>query len=166
MISTSPTAITSFADGASLSAFNVLDETDYNQWYTGTNGKNTILVSNFVYHIKTLPTVTTAKVTLPTTVWDIAKTGDKLCYASTLTTKNVINLLLSFKLIFVKVYHYGLFGFSFYSFGFSISFLIAPILKSMISTLKITYGLAFPGTLFSISHMKNISRDYLELLYY
>lgn len=118
MIATSPAAISSFVDGASLSAFNVLDETDYNQWYTASTGKTTILVSNFVYNIKTLPAALGGTVGLPT-VWDIESTGDKLCYASTLTTQNVNHLLLSFKLIFVRVYPYGSFGFSSYSFGFS-----------------------------------------------
>lgn len=119
MIATSPAAISSFVDGASLSAFNVLDETDYNQWYTASTGKTTILVSNFVYNIKALPAALGAStVTLPT-VWNIASTGDKLCYASTLTTQNVNHLLLSFKLIFVRVYPYGSFGFLSYSFGFS-----------------------------------------------
>lgn len=59
LIATSPAAITSFAYGNSLSAFNVLDQTDYNQWYSSTVGKTTILVSNFVYNIKTAPAPTT-----------------------------------------------------------------------------------------------------------
>ena len=119
LIATSPAAISSFVDGSSLSAFNVLDETDYNLWYTASTGKTTILVSNFVYNIKALPAALGGgTVTLPS-VWDIASTGDKLCYASTLTTQNVNHLLLSFKLIFVRAYPYGSFGFSSYSFGFS-----------------------------------------------
>jgi hypothetical protein len=132
LIATSPAAISSFVDGASLSAFNVLDETDYNQWYTASSGKTTILVSNFVYNIKALPTESTSKITLPS-AWDISSTGDKLCYASTLTTQNVNHILLSFKLIFVRAYPYGSFGFSSYSIGFFTLFLIAPTLRFTIS---------------------------------
>ena len=87
-----------FAVGATgaLSAFNVLDWTDYNQWYTavGSNG-NTILVSNFIYRVITASTATATatKSTLTTSVlaetWNTATSGDKLCYASTLTTGNV-----------------------------------------------------------------------------
>lgn len=88
LIATSPAAISSFVGGSSLSAFNVLDETDYNLWYTASTGKTTILVSNFVYNIKALPAALgSGTVTLPS-VWNIASTGDKLCYASTLTTQN------------------------------------------------------------------------------
>ena len=166
MIAASPSAISSFTTGGSLSAFNVLGETDYNQWYTGAVGKKTILVSNFVYHITALPAESADSFSLTSDSWDIGNTGDKLCYASTLTTKNVKFILFSFKLIFVKACPYGLYGFSSYSFGFSILFPIAPTLKSTISILKITDGLVYLGIPFSILLTKNILLDYRELLSY
>lgn len=47
-------AVGSFVIGATptpLTSFNMLDQTDYNLWYTAVSGFDTILVSNFIYKI-------------------------------------------------------------------------------------------------------------------
>lgn len=88
-------SFSSFAIPASLSALNFLDQTIYNQWYTVVVGTTTVLVSNFIYKVSSIATAEAAASTLAGTVagidWNaaIAGTGDKLCYASTITTGNV-----------------------------------------------------------------------------
>lgn len=88
-------SFSSFALPASLSTLNFLDQTLYNQWYTVAVGSNTVLVSNFVYKLSSISTAQAAASALASTVagidWNaaIAGTGDKLCYASIITTGNV-----------------------------------------------------------------------------
>jgi hypothetical protein len=87
-------SFTSFALPASLSALNFLDQTIYNQWYTVVVGSNTVLVSNFIYKVAALPSQTTqgaASSAMTAIGWAnaISASGDKLCYASTITTGNV-----------------------------------------------------------------------------
>ena len=71
--------------------FNIFNKNNYNQWYTAVTGTNTVLVSNFVYRIKSVLSTTTGTFVsdMVGVSWPIGSTGDKLCYASTLTTGNV-----------------------------------------------------------------------------
>jgi hypothetical protein len=74
-----------------LTPFNLLDLTDYNLWYSAIEGKTTILVSNFIFQVaKTTPSATP---TLVTEIKDKAINNyARLCFASTLSTKNVIKI--------------------------------------------------------------------------
>jgi hypothetical protein len=57
---TSPLApsnsLKSFTGTGALSPFNFIDMTDYNQFYTLTAGKNTLLASKFYYRVSNAPT--------------------------------------------------------------------------------------------------------------
>ena len=86
-------SFSSFAVGSALSTLNFLDQTIYNQWYTAVSGSNTVLISNFIYTVTSTSTAGTTESAITTTMvgmnWDVTGTGDKLCYASTITTGNV-----------------------------------------------------------------------------
>ena len=80
-----------------LNIFNFFDMTDYNQWYSITNGTQTVLINRFIYYIPTTPGTltltsgTSANANLNNvgfTSADAAITGQKLCYGSS-TTGNV-----------------------------------------------------------------------------
>ena len=77
-----------------FNAFNLLDLTDFNIFYTATVGFNTILVSNFVFIVNSVASADSATTTfsgLTTNNWDldVPSTGDKLCHAATFSTENV-----------------------------------------------------------------------------
>jgi len=95
-------SLANFNDGSSLSAFNFFDLTDYNQWYTTVfMNQNTLLVSKFIYRVSTMPTPTSSSTSgtagynlnqLIPPAFQSATYGNKLCYASTETTQNVLHL--------------------------------------------------------------------------
>jgi hypothetical protein len=81
---------------SSLTAFNILQRTELNQFYTSVVGKNTLLVSNFIFKVAStstaLPSQGTASISMAAIgTWDAqgAIVGNKLCYAST-SNGNVI----------------------------------------------------------------------------
>jgi hypothetical protein len=84
--------------GAALSAFNFIDGTNYNQFYSvaySAGARSTLLVSSFYYGVSSsLASQTTTMGSLWTSLtnidWSTAAmaTGTKLCYAATFTTGN------------------------------------------------------------------------------
>jgi hypothetical protein len=88
-------SLSTFTYPTPLSAFNFLDQNIYNLWYTAVSGSTTILVSSYIYRIGTAPAATTSTaqiLTVSAIDWAtvISSTGDKLCYASTITVGNVL----------------------------------------------------------------------------
>ena len=81
--------------GGALSAFNLLDQTHFNIFYTSSVDLSTILVSNFVFLVDAHPTTPNSATTvfggLTTLDWNanIPTYGDKLCHAAQITTGNV-----------------------------------------------------------------------------
>ena len=81
-------SIYNLADGSSLSPFNFFDMTDYNQWYTAVNGPNTVLTNKFIYAVSNTTFAGAVAIaaapasTLTAITFNVATTGDKLCYAS------------------------------------------------------------------------------------
>jgi len=96
----SSNSLSSFNSNQTLTAFNFLDNTDYNQWYTSVIGTSTILISKFVYNINSVSTASsTSGITALSTLdfgSTVTTTGDKLCYAS-ISMGNVIVFLVSSK---------------------------------------------------------------------
>lgn len=137
-----------FTNTSSLSAFNFFDLTDYNQWYTTVIGTNTLLVSKFIYRVGTYATVTSSS-TAATNLLNLnissaqsGSYGNKLCYASTDTTQNVLHQSFSSKHIFVKVYLFGLSISSSSSTGLFTSSQIPPPLKFTTKHFKTISGQA------------------------
>ena len=79
---------------SNFNAFNILDLTDYNLFYTATVGSNTLLVSNFVFIISSIAGATNTATfgDITTLNWDgaVPSTGDELCHAAQATTGNVL----------------------------------------------------------------------------
>jgi hypothetical protein len=117
--------LNAFTYQLSLSAFNFLDQNNYNLWYTAVSGTNTVLVSNYIYRI-TATSVTASSQNLAGSLSAFTTPSDKLCYASTVITGNVIFHPFSSKPISVRASPCGSSGSGSSSSGYSTFVLTAP----------------------------------------
>jgi hypothetical protein len=118
-------SLNAFTYQLALSAFNFLDQNNYNLWYTAVSGTNTVLVSNYIYRITTTAAAGSSQ-DLAASLSVFTAPTDKLCYASTITNGNVIILPFSSKPIFVRASPCGSSGSGSSSIGYSTFVLTAP----------------------------------------
>ena len=118
------------------------------------------MVANFIYRVTSFGTVSSS----PTLATELnGKTFGsytRLCYASTLTTRNVIKMLFSSKLIWDKATLYGLSGYHSSFFGSSTSSQTQPLSMSSTKKCKIITGPAGPSIPYASWRMRNSSPDF------
>lgn len=84
-------SLSGFNGNGVLSAFNLFDQNNYNQWYVQNIGTRYVLVSKFVYKVNSVTNMVSSSTTPASTINGMAlsattaaATGQKLCYASTI----------------------------------------------------------------------------------